>query len=166
MKRLILIAILLFSGTGIVFAQERKPSDDAKLILSWLLGQDVPCLKKFADVGFLTKAEDLVLYTDVVGVEIPKGVRQVPYEFIQARIETVRTGEKTSPAIVITSSVEDAPKEGALARGEKLVRIKMQNEKFYFVEVAIGNMAHHWIKLVVGEKDGKPTIMILGHAMS
>jgi hypothetical protein len=165
MKRLLLVAALLLCGIGIAFAQERKPSDDAKLILNWLLGQDAPCTEKFGDDRFLTKAQDLVLYTDVEGLEIPKGVRQVPYEFIQARLQAVRSGAKSSPAIVLTTSVAGEPQE----KGHgvtKVLRKEMKNERFYYIEVGIGNMAWHRIKLVVGEKDGKVTICILDYAMS
>jgi hypothetical protein len=37
----------------------------------------------------------------------------------------------------------------------------MKNERYYYVEVAIGNLAWHWMKIAVGESEGEIKAQIL-----
>ena len=142
--------------------QTVRDSEDAKIIVAWLLGGNDrgAFAAGFGDNKVLSDAKDLVLYTDVWDVEFPKGVRVVPYDFVKARMDRIRRGGKSSPAILVAKSVLEDSNEGN-ERQAKVVRKKMKNERYYYVEVAIGNLAWHWMKIAVGESEGKIKAQIL-----
>ena len=152
---------LFLAGTGIGVAslafplQIRAAADpsyrasDVELIAAWLLGQETGRAfeDKFHDSIWLADGKDVVAYTDVAGVKLPKGLRPVPYDFIQARLESIRRGGKNEPGVVVTGSVAADPPEES-ERAQKFDALA-PGERCYHVEVAIGNMAWHWRKVLV-----------------
>jgi hypothetical protein len=104
------------------------------------------------------------LYTDVAGVSAPKGLKQVPYDFIRARMERIRRGDKVGPAVLVTRTSRDDPEEDGPRRGE--TKTGMKHERFYYVDVAIGNRAWQGLKIIVGEVDGKQRASVLQWAVS
>jgi hypothetical protein len=142
--------------------QTVRDSEGVKVIVAWLLGGNDrgAFAAGFGDRKLLSDAKDLVLYSDVGDVEFPKGLRVVPYDFVKARMDRIRHGGKLSPAILVAKSVLEDPKEEN-ERQAKVVRKKMKNERYYYVEVAIGNSAWHWMKIAVGESEGKIKAKIL-----
>lgn len=142
---------------------------DVSLIAAWLTGSDVAAgavERPFGDAKWLTDAKDAICYTDVERVTLPRGLRRVPYDFLKPRMEVIRGGHKVSPAVLITRSVADDPQEGPLARRAQTVRNAKRDERYYYVEVAIGNLAWHWMKVVVYKADGKPKIEFLWSMVS
>ena len=139
---------------------------DVELILNWLCGGKAGGAfeRDFGDSHWLSGAKNALFYTDVDGVSAPTGLKQVPYDFIRARMERIRRGDKASPAVLVTRTVRGDPEEDKLHRGE--TRTAMKNERFYYVEVAIGNRAWHGLKIVVGEVDGKRRTSVLQWAVS
>jgi hypothetical protein len=73
----------------------------------------------------------------------------------------IRGGHKASPVVVIARSSLDEPAE------EKVNREKaLPGGRVYYVEVAIGNLAWHWLKVVVRDEGGRPTATILWRKVS
>jgi hypothetical protein len=157
---------LMGAGSGVLVVPaacgaDDKPtptyrSSDVELIAAWLLGQDAGNAfdGNFGDSKWLTKAKDAVAYTDVAGVRWPKGLRSVPYDFVQARLDRIRSGGKVSPAVVIAGSIPaDPPEDGGPA--PKLDALEA-GERYYHVEVGIGNTAWHWLKITIRDVKGKP----------
>src|SRR5262249_54061028 len=143
-------------------ASAHKPSD-VVLIVNWVCGKDrdKAFAKPFADSKFLTDAKDPLLYTDISGVKAPAGMKAVNYEFMQARMRHIKSGHKTSPALLIVRSSLDEPAEAKVPelKGEPAGRV-------YYVEVAIGNLAWHWLKVVIRDDGEKPNAKILWYKMS
>jgi hypothetical protein len=169
---------VFLSGAGVGAASLTAPSPsqaaddpvhlaaDVELLAAWLLGRDTGRAfeKKFGDATWLTDAKDVVAYTDVPGVKWPKGLRPVPYDFIQARLEDIRRGGKKSPGVVITGSVAaDPPEEGDRAQKFKPLA---PGERCYHVEVAIGNLAWHWRKLVMAGAGAKLSVRTIQQQVS
>jgi hypothetical protein len=153
--------------TSDAVAAEPPEARDVELILAWLRGGKAGGVfrKEFGDSKVLTDAGDALLYTDVTGVNCPKGLRLVPYDFIKARMDRIHSGRKVSPAVLVTRSVKNDSADDDDRRG-KVGRTEMKDERYYYIEVAIGNLAWHWIKIVVGTVDGKPKAMILHWVVS
>src|SRR5262245_26486070 len=108
---------LIGTGAGVLAAPPVGGADgrpallyraaDVELIAGWVPGRDPGKAfdETFPDATWLTDAADVVAYTDVAGVDWPKGLRPVPYDFVQARLEGIRRGGKHSPGVVVTGSV-------------------------------------------------------------
>jgi hypothetical protein len=161
-RRLFLIDV----GVGVAVAPLVAPSmchadetsvhraDDVKVLASWVLGRKTGQAFKetFEDREMLTRAKDIVCYTDVPDVKWPKELRPVPYDFIQSRLVSTRhSRDFTTSGIVITGSIAaDPPEESDKDKFDALAA----GERCYYVEVGIG-LRSHWIKFVVsgaGEK--------------
>jgi hypothetical protein len=161
-----LIATVLTAAASCPADPPSGHPEDVKLIAAWLLGKDGrdAFAGDFGDSKLLTDAKDLVAYSDVPQVEWPQGARAVPYDFIKARMERIRNGRKASPAILITRSVRDDPAEdGEVLRAKSK---EMKDERYYYVEVAIGNLAWHWTKIAIGDSDGKVKVVVLWRKVS
>jgi hypothetical protein len=135
-------------------ARTHKPSD-VELIANWVCGKDPgkAFAKPFGDRKILAHSKGSLLYTDISGVETPAGMKAVNYEFIQARMRMIRGGHKAAPAVLI---VRSSLKEPADNKSERKIGADKGKPggRVYYVEVAIGNMAWHWLKVVVrGEAD-------------
>jgi uncharacterized protein (TIGR03066 family) len=143
-------------------APAHKASDVA-LIANWVCGNDPAkaFAKPFGDSKCLTDGKDPLLYTDIPGVKTPAGMKAVNYEFVKARMQRIKSGHKASPAVLIVRSSLDEPAEDEIrrAKGEPGGRV-------YYVEVAIGNLAWHWLKVVVRDEGDKPKAKILWHKVS
>ena len=156
MNRRLFLEGTLIGVASLVFPSQIRANDDpsyrasdVELIAGWLLGQETGRAfeEKFDDSKWLTDAKDVVAYADVAGVKWPKGLRPVPYDFIQARLESIRRGGKNEPGVVVTGSVAaDPPEESEQAQKSDAPAL---GERCYHVEVAIGNMAWHWRKVLV-----------------
>jgi hypothetical protein len=138
-------------------------ASDVVLIAQWLRGKDPTraFAERFGDSKFLTGGEDSLLYTDIPGVKTPDGMKAVNYEFVQARMQRVRHGHKAAPAVLIVRSSLDEPAENEVRR--------LKDEpggRVYYVEVAIGNLAWHWLKVVVRDEGETPKAGILWHKVS
>jgi hypothetical protein len=160
-----LLATVLMAAASFPADTPAGHPDDVKLIAAWLLGKDSQgaFAKEFGDSKLLSDAKDLVAYSDVPQVDWPQGTKAVPYDFIKARMERIRNGGKASPAVLITQSVRDDPaEEGTVVRAKPA----MKDERYYYVEVAIGNLAWHWTKIAVGESDGKVKAVVLWRKVS
>lgn len=144
---------------------------DAELIALWLLGKNEQKAfeKDFGDSKWLTDAKDSILYTDVEGLKAIKGLRVVPYDFIKARMQRIRSGADASPAWLIAKTVAEEPSDEKILKELKRTQNgpqPMKNERYYYIEVGIGNSAWHWMKIAVGESDGKPRAAILWRKVS
>ena len=141
-------------------AKPKYRAEDVELLAAWVLGQDTKGAfdHEFSDAKWLIDSQDVIVYTDVSGATFPEGMKAVPYDFIQARLEAIRQGRKAAPAVVITGSVlADPAEEGE--RAQKYDRLK-PSERCYHVEVGIGNMAWHVIKITIRDVNGKPRAKI------
>lgn len=164
--------LLLFVSCGTAAPAPHRmepPADDVSRIAEWLLGGDGGGAfnDKFGDPKFLKDAKDAIVYTDVSGARFPKGLRPVPYEYVKARMDRVREGHKLSPAVLITrtegkDSADDPDRELRLL----VAKDPESKARYYYIEVAIGNLAWHWIKLVIIEKDGKARAEIIKQSVS
>ena len=145
-------------------APAHKASDVA-MIADWLCGNDPAkaFAKPFGDRKFLTDSKDPLLYTDIPGVKPPAGLKAVNYEFVQARMQRIKRGHKASPAVLIVRSSLDEPAEDEIrARHDK----GESGGRVYYVEVAIGNLAWHWLKVVVRDEGDKINAHILWRKVS
>lgn len=145
--------------------------EDVKLIAEWLLGRDGSgaFAERFGDGKLLADAKDLVAYSDVAKVDWPKGAKAVPYDFVEARMRRITAGAKAGPAVLVTASVPEDPSEGDVKQEKNVVRKgekEMKDQRYYYVEVAIGNLAKHWMKVAVGESEGKVKAVVLWHKQS
>ncbi len=141
---------------SIALAAQVAPShraSDVELIANWLSGNDPTKAfeRPFGDKAFLTKAKSPLLYTDVVGVKAPSPLKPVHYEAIQARMRAIKSGHMAAPAVLIVRSSFDEPGEGLI---EKLPAHPKKDGRVYYVEVAIGNLAWHWLRIVIHDEDG------------
>lgn len=142
--------------------------EDVSLIASWIIGQGDPgpFRMPFGDQHWFeeSKGEDVLLYTDVKGAQAPGPLRLVPYDIIQSRIEAIKNGADRAPAIVITRT--DAGMDGNELLGPIQDQDYKPNGRIYYIEVVIGNMATHWLKVELWNDDGKIMVSFLGHAVS
>jgi hypothetical protein len=97
----------------------------------------------------------------VPAVKPPAGMKAVNYEFVQARMRRIKSGHQASPAVLIVRSSWDEPGECELRRAKGA-----SGGRVYYVEVAIGNLAWHWMKVVVQDDGDKSTARILWHKVS
>lgn len=139
---------------------------DVRLILGWLLAREGRDAfgRRFGDSTSLTGATDTLVYTDVAGVAVPKGLKAVPYDFLKARMQRIRNGARASPAVLIARSVADEPPdpEGVQTlKREGRAGGSLKDARYYYIEVAIGNLAWHWMKVAVGDEGGKRKAVIL-----
>jgi hypothetical protein len=141
-----------------------------QLITLWLLGKNdrKAFAEKFGDSKWLTEAKDPVLYSDVGGLKPPGGLRAVPYDFAQARMRRLRSGARAGPVVLVTRSVAEEPAEEGVPRIQRERRAgdARKDVRYYYVEVGIGNQAWHWMKVAVGERDGKLRAEILWRKVS
>ena len=138
-------------------------ASDVALIASWVCGRDPgrAFAKPFGESKFLADARDPLLYTDVPGVKAPAGLKAVTYEIAQARMRRIRGGHKAAPVVLIARSSLDEPAE------EEFRRVRVSpGGRVYYVEVAIGNLAWHRLKVVVRDEGGRPTATILWRKVS
>lgn len=143
-------------------------ASDVVLIANWVCGNDPAkaFTKPFGDSKCLSDGKDPLLYTDIPDVKPPAGMKAVNYEFAQARMQRIKHGHKASSAVLIVRSSLDEPAEDEIHR-EKLERAKGEpGGRVYYVEVAIGNLAWHWLKVVVRDEGDKPNAKILWHKVS
>src|SRR5262249_5766642 len=149
-------------GKEVKSAPAHKPSD-VVLIANWVCGNDPDkaFARPFGDHKFLTDAKEPLLYTDISEVKAPAGMKAVNYEFIQARMRHIKIGHTASPAVLIFRSSLDEPAEAKVLefRGAPAGRV-------YYVEVAIGNLAWHWLKVVIRDDGERPNAKILWHKKS
>lgn len=144
-------------------------SHDVSTILAWLTGscESDSFKEPFGDGGFIARATNVLFYTDVDNVTLPKEFTRVPYDHIKARIEMITAGHRLPPAVLIARSVADEPEGGMGARvATREAAIPKLNRRYYYVEVAIGNMATHWMKVFMGEVDGKRVAFVGWHGRS
>ena len=135
------------------------------LIANWLCGNDPAkaFAKPFGDSKFLTDCKDALLYTDIPGAKTPAGMKAVNYEFVQARMQQIKSGHKVFPGRVDRPLI--VGRTGQESR--KSARDKREpGGRVYYVEVAIGNLAWHWLKVVVRDEGDKPNAKILWHKVS
>jgi hypothetical protein len=161
---IILSAILLFGRAA--SPEPASRAADVELIAAWVLGRNTGGAfeSEFGDARWLTDAEDVIVYTDMAGVRFPEGLRAVPYDFAQARMDEIHRGGKVEPAVVITGSwLADPPEEGP--RAQKYRDLE-PGERCYHVEVGIGNMAWHWFKITIRDVKGKPKVEIHSRKVS
>jgi hypothetical protein len=142
-------------------------ASDVAAIAAWLTGngKSSPFREPFGDGGFIARATNVLFYTDVDHVALPKEFKEVPYDFIQARITMIGNGHQIAPAVLITRSVVDEPEGGMGSRAGR-VKTLITDARYYYVEVAIGNMATHWMKIIIGSVEGKHMAAVLWHAQS
>jgi hypothetical protein len=136
-------------------------STDVELIANWLRGKESTkaFAKPFGDRKILVDSKDPLLYTDISGVKTPAGMKAVNYEFVQARMRAIRSGHRAAPAVLIVRSSLEEPAEGDSALE---IRNKVKpGGRVYYVEVAIGNLAWHWLKIVVREEDGRAKAQVI-----
>jgi hypothetical protein len=140
-----------------------RMGSDVVLIANWVCGKDPvkAFAEPFGDSKGLTDSKDPLLYTDIPGVKTPAGLKAVNYEFAQARMRRIKSGHKAPPTVLIVRSSLDEPAEDEVrrAKGEPGGRV-------YYVEVAIGNLAWHTLKVVVRDEGDKPNAQILWHKVS
>jgi hypothetical protein len=138
-------------------------ASDVALIADWLRGKDPNKAfnKPFGDGKMVADGKDSLLYTDIPDAKIPGNLRLVTYEFIHARMRRIKSGHADSPAVLIVRSSRDEP-------AEDVVRDVTKNTggRYYYVEVGIGNLAWHWMKIVIGEQDGKNQAQVLWRRVS
>jgi hypothetical protein len=144
-------------------ASPAHKASDMVLIANWLCGKDPDkaFARPFGDGKLLTEAKEPLLYTDIAEVKAPAGLKAVNYEFIQARMRHIKSGHRASPAVLIVRSSLDEPPESRLVglKGEAGSRV-------YYVEVAIGNLAWHRLKVVLRDTGDRPSARILWHKQS
>jgi hypothetical protein len=161
-RKVVLTVLSEQKGKEVKPAPAHKPSDVA-LIANWVCGNDPDkaFAKPFGDYKFLTDAKEPLMYTDISEVKAPAGMKAVNYEFIQARMRHIKSGHTAPPAVLIVRSSLDEPAEAKVLefRGAPAGRV-------YYVEVAIGNLAWHWLKVVIRDDDERPNAKILWHKKS
>lgn len=167
------LLVLAALGRGLAAGADAPvPADraaaDVSLIAAWVVGSDEAKVfeRPFGDSEYITKANAAILYTDAEGVTVPPKLRRVPYDFIKPRMELIRGGHKVDPAVLITRSVAEHPKEGMFGRVVQEIRKAGPGERYYYVEVAIGNMAWHWMKVRLYEVEGKLKVEFVRSAIS
>ena len=138
-------------------------TSDVVLIADWLCGKDPvkAFAKPFGDSKCLTDAREPLLYTDIPGVKTPAGMKAVNYEFVQHRMRRIKSGHKAPPAVLIVRSSLEEPAEDESRRATSA-----SGGRVYYVEVAIGNLAWHWLKVVVRDEGDQPSAQILWHKVS
>jgi hypothetical protein len=134
---------------------------DVELIANWLRGKDPgkAFARPFGDRQLIVGNKGCLLYTDIAGVETPDGMKAVNYEFVQARMHKIRRGQEAAPAVLIVRSSLEEPSENGPVRS-RLDKGKPAG-RVYYIEVAIGNLAWHWLKVVVHDEDDRPKAEIL-----
>jgi uncharacterized protein (TIGR03066 family) len=161
-RKAVLTVLSEQKGEEVKPAPAHKPSD-VVLIANWVCGNDPDkaFAKPFGDRKFPTDAKDPLLYTDISEVKAPAGMKAVDYEVIQARMRQIKSGHKASPAVLIVRSSLDEPAEAKVLglRGAPPGRL-------YYVEVAISNLAWHWLKVVIRDDGEKPNAKILWYKRS
>jgi hypothetical protein len=143
---------------------DRAPAD-VSLIAAWIAGSDEGKAFEhdFGDSRWITDAKDAIFYSDVDNVAVPPKLRRVSYDFISPRMDKIRGAHKVDPAVLITRSVAEDSAERGFARRN---RTPKPGERIYYIEVAIGNRAWHWMKVAVYEVDGKPKVQFLWSMVS
>ena len=157
--------VLILTLFAVTHAEEaRSPSvspaaADVSKIAAWLTSSDASAGvfdRPFGDTKRILDAKDTMFYTDIDDVTVPQGLRRISYDFIQTRMQHLRGGNEGDPAVLITQTVSDDPKEGDFLEVLRRTARKVKGgERYYYVEVAIGNLAWHRMKLAVYEIDGK-----------
>jgi hypothetical protein len=136
---------------------------DVRLIANWLCGNDPDkaFVDPFGDRSYLVESKEPLLYTDIPGVKPPSGLKVVNYELAQARMQRIKNGHKTSPVVLIVRASLDEPDEHEIQRtkDEPAGRV-------YYVEVAIGNLAWHKLKVSVRQENNTPKARIVWHKQS
>jgi hypothetical protein len=179
MKPFIVAALILSAALAPVFAADapasasapppaKQAAADVSMLVAWIAGADDKRVaeKPFADHEFITDRKGAIFYTDVADVTVPKALRQVPYDFIKPRMEMIQNGHKASPAVLITRSVAEEPEDARFGKQDAAVHKANPGARYYYIEVAIGNMAWHWIKVAVYEQNGKTRVQFLHSAVS
>jgi hypothetical protein len=141
-------------------------ASDVMLIANWLCGNDPDkaFARPFGDSKCLTDSKDPLLYTDIADVKTPAGLKTVNYEFIHARMQRIKSGHAVSPAVVIVHASLDEPNK---PNKDAIRRHKGEpGGRVYYVEVAIGNLAWHWLKVIVRDEGEKPHVEILWRKVS
>ena len=153
----LVLAVLLDAPPALT----HQPSD-VELIANWLCGKDRAEAfgKPFGDRKILADSKAPLLYTDISGAKTPAGMKVVNYESIQARMRLIRNGHRTDPAVLIVrSSVEEPPEDGPVR--EIRVDKSKPGGRVYYIEVAIGNLAWHWLKVVIRDEADRPKAEII-----
>ncbi len=135
------------------------PSADVELIVGWLNGAVVaPATQdRFVDQQTISAAKETLFFTDINSVNLPTSMKNVTYEFIRARMSTLKGGESADPAVIITHATALDPENGLLRTARK----PNAGERYYYVEVAMGNLAWRCMKLVVYEFNRQSHIEVL-----
>jgi hypothetical protein len=149
-------------------SDEEKAAADVSMLAAWVAGEGNAEIfaKPFGDRHFIGDAKDAILYTDVGQITVPKQLRRVSYQFIRARMDAVMSGNQASPGVLITRSTEQYADDGVLGDGAQAKEKKIPGARYYYIEVGIGNMAWHWIKVAVYEVNGKTKVEFLRSAVS
>jgi hypothetical protein len=87
-------------------------------------------------------------------------MKAVNYEFVLARMRVIRAGQRAAPAVLIVRSSLAAPAEGKSVREIRVDKGK-PGGRVYYVEVAIGNLAWHRLKVVVHDEGDKVRAQVL-----
>jgi hypothetical protein len=156
-----ILGMLLCAVPGAEPAPAPKASD-VEQIARWVGGKDPGGMftHPFGDRKLLADSKVPLLYTDVSGVSAPAGMKAANYEQIQARMRRIRNGHRAAPAVLIVRSSLEEPAEDEPVRE---IRAKKDRPagRVYYVEVAIGNLAWHRLKVVVHEEGDRPKAQIL-----
>jgi hypothetical protein len=156
-----ILCLALSTGLGTQPAPTHKGSD-VELLANWVCGKDPAnaFTKPFADRKSLADSKAPLLYTDISGVETPAGMKAVNYEFVQARMHVIRAGHRAAPAVLIVRSSFEEPAEGKSVREIRVDKGKPVG-RVYYVEVAIGNLAWHRLKVVIHDEGDKLRAQVL-----
>jgi hypothetical protein len=156
-----ILYMVLFVASDKQPAPTHKASD-VELIASWVCGKDPAKAfnKPFGDRKILADRKNPLLYTDISGVKTPAGMKAVNYEFVQARMRRIRSGHRAAPAVLIVRSSLEEPAEDEAGREIPVKRVKPEG-RVYYAEVAIGNLAWHWLKVIVRDEGDKPKAEVL-----
>ena len=161
-----ILGMVLCAALDAQAAPTHKASD-VELIANWVCGKDPSeaFAKPFGDREILANSNETLLYTDISGVENSAGMKAVNYESIQARMRMIRGGHKAAPGVLIVRSSLEEPAENESVREIRADKGK-PGGRVYYVEVAIGNLAWHWLKVVVREEGDKPKAEVLWSKVS
>ncbi|GEM_PF-3527092 len=172
MKRFLLLFVIACASCASAPAERDVREGDVEVIAAWILGRDTGGVFEhpFADSRFLSKAEEPLLYSDVRVGNLPTPLSQRPYEFVLGRMQAIRSleedGGNPDPAVLITTSVERLPEEGEHADIQIMRWRGKPGDRYYYVEVGIGTMAWHWIKVVMRGTPGDRKAIVLPLALS
>ncbi len=133
-------------------------SEDVSMIAAWIAGSgDRNAFDKpFGDREYIVNGTDTLLYSDVDNLVVPKNLKRVSYDFAKERMAALKGAHNAGPVVLITRSVrenpDDARRSKTMTKGEP---IPTPADRYYYIEVGLGNLAWHTFKVWVYESEGK-----------